>query len=93
MNKFDFRFDSAPNPKAKVVRYFVYTLLVSISTFLYVYFVHYMGSILNIDVNQPLRELPMNVVFWGLLGMFVTLALIFTVLLMLARVIFINLKV
>ncbi len=93
MNKFDYRFDSAPDPKGKVVRYFVYTLLVFISTFLFVSLVHYLGGVLNVDVNQPLRELPTNVVFLGLLGMLVTLVLIYTVVLMLARVIFRNLGV
>ena len=93
MNKFDYRFDSAPSRRGKVTRYFVYTLLVFFSTFLFVSLVHYVGGVLNVDVNQPLRELPMNVVFLGLLGMLVTLALIYTVLLMLARVIFRNLGV
>jgi hypothetical protein len=55
--------------------------------------VHYVGGVLNVDVNQPLRELPTNVVFLGLLGMLVTLVLIYTVVLMLARVIFRNLGV
>jgi hypothetical protein len=93
LNKFDYRFDSAPDSKGKVVRYFVYTLLVFISTFLFVSLVHYVGGVLNVDVNQPLRELPTNVVFLGLLGMLVTLVLIYTVVLMLARVIFRNLGV
>uniref|UniRef100_U1JS38 Uncharacterized protein n=1 Tax=Pseudoalteromonas citrea DSM 8771 TaxID=1117314 RepID=U1JS38_9GAMM len=93
LNKFDYRFDAAPNQKAKVIRYIVYTLLVCIASFSFMYFIHYMGDVLNINVNQPIREFPTNVVILGLLGMLVAFTLIYTVLLILARVIFTKLRV
>ena len=95
LNKFNYRFDAAPNFKAKIVRYIVYTLLVFLATFSFVYFIHYMGAALNIDVNTPIREqeLSANLVILTLLGMLVVLTLLYAVLLRVAKAIFTKLRV
>ncbi|GAA0853818.1 hypothetical protein [Aliiglaciecola litoralis] len=88
MNKFDYKFDAAPNGKTKIIRYFVYTFLVVLATFSFVYLVHYTGDALAIDVNKPLREIPTHIVIIGFLGILVALVLIYSILLWVAKSIF-----
>ena len=88
LNKFNYRFDSAPNFKAKIIRYFLYTFLVFLATFSFVYLVHYMGGVLGVDVNKPLREIPTHVVILGLLGMLFATVLIYSIVLWVAKSIF-----
>ncbi|MCL1047824.1 hypothetical protein BCU84_20280 [Shewanella sp. 10N.286.51.B7] len=93
MNKFNYRLDAAPNFKAKIIRHIVYASLVFLATFSVVYFTHYMGGLLNVDVDQPLREIPTQVVLMGLAGIFVTFVIVYVVVLWVARTIFVKLKV
>jgi len=93
LNKFDYRFEAAPNVKAKTVRYFVYTLLVVLATFSFVYLIHYAGDTLSIDVNKPLREIPTHIVILGLSGMLVALVLIYLIVLWVAKSIFTKFRV
>ena len=88
MNKFNYRFDAASNFKAKIIRYFLYTFLILLATFSFVYLVHYMGDVLGVDVNKPLREIPTHVVILGLLGMLFATVLIYSIVLWVAKSIF-----
>lgn len=88
MNKFNYRFDSAPNFKAKIIRYFLYTFLVFLATFSFVYLVHYTGDVLGVDVNKPLQEIPTHVVILGLSGMLFAMVLIYSIVLWVAKSIF-----
>ncbi|GIU53922.1 hypothetical protein TUM4249_35630 [Shewanella sp. KT0246] len=93
MNKFNYRIDSAPNFKATIIRHIVYAILVFLATFSVVYFTHYMGGLLNVDVEQPLREMPTQIVIMGLAGILVTFIIVYVVVLWVARAIFAKLKV